>query len=381
MNDMRYDPSDEMEKTLKKIILQIGDPDEKAMDRARKRQDALAKPPGSLGQLEEISIRLSGITGRLMNEIRERHILVFCADNGVVREGVASAPQSVTLAQTLNLTKGLTGAAVLAHEFGCRMRVCDIGVNAEIKNPTVIDRKVAYGTCNMAEGPAMTREQALRAILSGAELAMESADLGAGALGIGEMGIGNTTTASAVLSVLTGSNPEQVTGRGAGITDEAYLKKISVIRRAIALNQPDPGDAVDTLAKIGGLDIAAMAGAFIGAAAKRIPAVIDGFISSVAAICAVRICSRVRTYLFASHASYEVGAQTAMKELGLVPMLNLGMRLGEGSGCPLAMMLIDAACAVMNRMATFDEARIDDGYLDPIRRIDAFSVHGRGNAS
>ena len=366
------------QKDLHDLIADIPELDGRAMAAAEKRLDALAKPPGSLGRLESLAVQLAGITASAHNHIQKKTLLVFCADNGVVSEGVASAPQSVTLAQTINLTRGKTGAAVLAGRFGCDVRVCDVGVNADIAEPAVIARKIGYGTANITKGPAMTQSQALQAILTGAALAEESVQNGAQVIGIGEMGIGNTTTSAAVLAVLTGSDVKTVTGRGAGLIDAAYRKKIDVIERAIRLNRPDPADVVDVMAKVGGFDIAAMCGAFLGAAKMRVPAVIDGFISAVAALCAVRLCPRVRAFLIPSHGSAEIGSRIAMDTLGLRPMLDLDMRLGEGSGCPLAMLLLDAACAVMNDMATFDEADINDDYLEPIRNIDAFSVKGNG---
>ena len=346
------------------------------MDAARKRQAELAKPPGSLGRLEDLSIQLAGITGQVKNTLEHKELLVFCADNGVVEEGVASAPQSVTLAQTVNLTRRKTGASVIAGHFGCHVRVCDVGVNAGIGVPAVINRKIAYGTNNIAKTAAMTREQALQAILVGMELAESAARDGAQVIGVGEMGIGNTTTSSAVLAVLTDTPVEAVTGRGGGITDESYRKKIAVIETAIRLNQPDKDDVIDVFAKVGGFDLCAMCGAFLGAARMRIPAVIDGFISVVAALCAVRLCPAAREYLIPSHASYEIGYRIAIDALGLSPLFDLGMRLGEGSGCPIAMMMLDAACAVMNDMATFAEADINDDYLTDIRRTDAFTVKG-----
>ena len=359
---------------LNELIAGIAGPDRDAMDKAAKRQAALAKPPGSLGRLEELSIQLAGITGHVCNRTSRKALLVFCADNGVVKEGVAGTPQSVTLAQTLNLAHGKTGASVLARQFGCEVRVCDVGVNAAIADPAVIPRKIAFGTNNIADGPAMTRAQALRAVLTGAALAVETAQNGADVLGVGEMGIGNTTTAAAVLAVLTGSAVKNVTGRGAGLTDEAYSKKIAVIEQAIRVNAPNASDILDVLSKVGGFDIAAMCGAFLGAAKARVPVVIDGFISAVAALCAMRLCKNARHYLIPSHASFEKGSRIVMEALGLNPLFDLQMRLGEGSGCPLAMMLIDAANAVMNDMATFSEAAIDDDYLEPLRRIDAFST-------
>ncbi|MBP3673054.1 MAG: nicotinate-nucleotide--dimethylbenzimidazole phosphoribosyltransferase [Oscillospiraceae bacterium] len=358
---------------LKKIIESVSPLDEAAMAEARQRQAQLAKPPGSLGRLEDLSIQLAGITGQVHNRIEKKHLLVFAADNGVVAEDVSSAPQSVTLMQTINLTRHKTGASTLCKHFGCGITVCDVGVNADINEPAVLNRKIAYGTQNIANGSAMTREQAVQAILTGIELA-KSTD--ADVLGVGEMGIGNTTTSSAVLSVLLDASVEEVTGRGGGITDDSFCKKKDVIKTVIAVNQPDKNDVIDVLAKVGGFDIAAMCGAFIGAAITRRPVVIDGFISAVAALCAYKLCPNVRGYLIPSHASYEIGYKLAMDAMDLQPLFLLGMRLGEGSGCPLAFEILDAACAIINDMATFDQAGIDDGYLDEIREGDKFTVEG-----
>ena len=347
--------------------------DEAAMTAARERQAQLAKPPGSLGRLEDLSVQLAGITGKEHNKIEKKHLLVFAADNGVVAEGVSSAPQSVTLMQTINLTRAKTGASTLCKHFGCGITVCDVGVNADIKEPKVLNRKIAYGTQNIVHGPAMSREQAIQAIMTGIELAQNT---NADVIGIGEMGIGNTTTSSAVLSVLLDADVDAVTGRGGGITDESFLKKKQVIKDAIAINSPDKNDVIDVLAKIGGFDIAAMCGAFLGCAATRRPVVIDGFISAVAALCAYKLCPNSVQYFVPSHASYEIGYKLAMDAMGLQPLFLLGMRLGEGSGCPLAFEILDAACAIINDMATFDQADIDDGYLDEIREGDKFSVEG-----
>ena len=347
--------------------------DEAAMIAARQRQAQLAKPPGSLGRLEELSVQLAGITGKVHNTIEKKHLLVFAADNGVVAEGVSSAPQSVTLMQTVNLTRHKTGASTLCKHFGCEITVCDVGVNADIKEPKVLNKKIAYGTQNIAKGPAMTIEQAIQAILTGIELAQNT---DADVIGIGEMGIGNTTTSAAVLSVLLDADVDAVTGRGGGITDAGFLKKKQVIKDAIVINQPDQSDVVDVLAKVGGFDIAAMCGAFIGAAATHRPVVIDGFISAVAALCAYKLCPNSVQYFIPSHASYEIGYKLAMDAMGLQPLFLLEMRLGEGSGCPLAFEVLSAACAVLNDMATFDQAGIDDGYLNEIREGDKFSVEG-----
>ena len=359
-----------MQEKIEALVRAIQPLDQKAMLAAEAHQARLAKPPGSLGRLEELSVQLAGITGKVHNELPRKQLLVFAADNGVVAEGVSSAPQSVTMQQTINLTRGKTGAAALAKRFGCGLTVCDVGVNADLCESAVLNRKIAYGTQNICAGPAMTREQALQAILTGAAVA-ENID--ADAVGIGEMGIGNTTTSSAVLAVLLGADVDKVTGRGGGITEESFRKKKAVIRTAIAVNRPNRDDVIDVLAKVGGFDLAAMCGAFLGAAASRRAAVIDGFISAVAALCAVRLCPLVRGYLIPSHASFEIGYRLAMEELALRPLFDLGMRLGEGSGCPLAFQMLDAACAVMNNMASFDEAGINDDYLEEIRQGDQFT--------
>lgn len=359
-----------MQKELDALVREVLPLDRSAMTAAEEYQARLAKPPGSLGRLEGLSIQLAGITGHVHNALNKKQLLVFAADNGVVAEGVSSAPQSVTKQQTINLMRGKTGAAVLAKHFGCGLTVCDVGVNADIYESAVLNRKIAYGTQNICTGPAMTREQTLQAILTGAEIART---VDADVIGVGEMGIGNTTTSSAVLAVLLGADVEAVTGRGGGITEESFRKKKAVIRTVIEVNRPDRDDVVGVLSKVGGFDLAAMCGAFLGAAAARRPAVIDGLISAAAALCAVRLCPNVRGYLVPSHASFEIGYRLAMEAMDLRPLFDLGMRLGEGSGCPLAFQVLDAACAVINDMATFDEAGINDDYLDEIRRGDQFT--------
>ncbi len=359
---------------LQKWMEQITPLDEGAMKEARFRQAQLAKPPGSLGRLEELSIQLAGITGRVHNRVEKKHLLVFAADNGVVEEGVSSTPQSVTMSQTVNLTREKTGAATLCKHFGCEITVCDVGINGVVREPKVLNRKIAFGTQNIANGPGMTRAQAEQAIITGIELAAQTE---ADVLGIGEMGIGNTTTSSAVLAVLLEQDVEAVTGRGGGLTDDSFRKKKEVIARAIRVNQPNREDVVDVLAKVGGFDLAAMCGGFLGAAATKRPVVIDGLISAVAALCAARMCPEAARYFIPSHASYEIGYRLAMEAMNLRPLFLLDMRLGEGSGCPLAFQVLDAACAIINDMATFDQAGIDDGYLEEIRQGDKFTVEGR----
>lgn len=349
------------------IDIVIPPPDAEAMARARARQDSLAKPPHSLGKLEDISVKIAGITGRVFNPVVKRRVLIFCSDNGIAREGVASAPQSVTLSQTINFTRSLTGAAVLAKHFGAELDVIDVGIDADFTCPGVRDRKVARGTRSFAREPAMTREQCLRAMAAGVEAARRAKAEGVDIVGVGEMGIGNTSTSSAVLSALLNLPASETVSRGAGLNDDAYRLKIALIDKALARWHPDPADPVDVIARVGGFDIAAMCGAFLGAASQRLPAVIDGFISAVAALCACRINPLCADYLFPSHLSRERGCALAMDAMGLRPMLALDMRLGEGSGCPIAFEIIAAAESVIQNMATFREAAIDDGYLAEIR--------------
>ena len=344
----------ENEQRLQRLLSEIKPLYEAPMREAKARQDALAKPPGSLGLLEEISIRLAGITGAVKNEAAPTRIYVLAADNGVVSEGVSSAPQSVTRAQAINLTRGLTGASCLAKHFHDGLAVVDMGIALPYTCPEILDRSLGRGTANIAAGPAMPRPAAVQ--------------------GIGEMGIGNTTTSSAVLCALSGESVKAVTGRGGGLTDAAFGRKKQVIEQALAVNRPDAGDPVDVLCKVGGFDLCAMTGVFLGAAHERLPVVIDGFISIVAALCAARLCENARDFLFGSHVSYERGYKVAEQLLGLQPCLQLGMRLGEGSGCPLAFRVIEAACAVIGTMATFPEAAIDDTYLTEIREKDSFTV-------
>jgi nicotinate-nucleotide--dimethylbenzimidazole phosphoribosyltransferase len=357
-------------KELNKIINDIKPVNKETIVQADKRMTSLAKPLKSLGKLEEIAIKLSGITGKVKNNITKRLVIIMCSDNGVVEEGVASAPQSVTLAQTINFTKGLTGVAVLAKANKTELMVVDVGINCDFNHPNVINKKIRKSTYNMAKGSAMSYVEAIKAILIGIEAVKDAKELGYEILGVGEMGIGNTSTSSAVLATLTDIKVEDVVGRGGGITDETLQWKKEVVKKAIEINKPIKDDPIDVVSKVGGFDIAAMAGVFLGAAYYKIPVVIDGFISVVAALIAFRLNSKTRDYMFTSHDSRELGFKVAMKELNLSPMLNLDMALGEGSGCPLSFSIIDSACAVMNNMATFEEAEINDSYLDELKEIE-----------
>ena len=379
------------EKELFELIDTIGDLDREAMEAARKREESLAKPPGSLGKLEDIAVQLSGISGNLYNNVDKSCIAIMCSDNGVVEEGVSSAPQFVTLAQTINFTRRLTGVGTLAKYFNVDLMVVDMGINAELpkelltKEPLekketelratnkIIDRKLRKSTSNLAKGPAMTREEAVEAIATGIEMARNIKKAGYAIFGVGEMGIGNTTTSSAILSALTALPAAETVGKGGGINDQSFIRKKEIIDEVIKKygfqGQPDL-DVIDVLAKVGGFDLAAMTGAFLGAAIYKLPVVIDGFISVVAALTAARIAPLTKGYLIASHVSKEQGYSHALNALGLPPMLNLDLRLGEGSGCPLAFQIVRGACAVMNQMATFAEAEINDDYLEEIRKLD-----------
>lgn len=374
------------EKQLFQIIGQIEPLDEAAMAEAKNRQDYLAKPPGSLGRLEDISIRIAGITGKPVGNLVDKQcIAIMSADNGVVAEGVASAPQSVTLSQTINFTRRYTGVSSMAKYFGIDLLVTDVGVAMEIpealytkdmltedgKIPVkIVNRRIANGTGNLAKEAAMTRSQAIHAILIGIEAAEAMKKAGIQLFGVGEMGIGNTTTSSALLSALTGLKAEQVVGRGGGLNDEGLALKIKIVDDAV--NSWCMGDPIEKLAKVGGFDICAMVGAFLGAGIYRMPVVIDGFISVVAACYAKELNPLVTEFMFASHKSHEIGYTAAIERLRLMPMFDLDMRLGEGSGCPIAFKTIEAAIAAMNLMKTLEEASIDGDYLEEIRRENLF---------
>lgn len=361
------------ERQLLDYIAAIPDADRDAMNCAAARQAQLAKPPGSLGKLEEYAIAMAGVTGQVCPAIKHCGVAVFAADNGVVSEGVSVTPQSVTWQQCVNMARHKTGMSALAQHFGDSVTVYDVGVLRPLPPPAV-DCRIRPGSGNIVRERAMTRRETLDAIAVGMEAAKRAKAEGLQALGVGEMGIGNTTTSAAVLSALTGLSVEQVAGRGGGLTDAGFARKKDVIVRALARHKPKADDVLDVLSKVGGLDIAAMCGAFLGCAGEGLCAVADGFISVVAALCAVRLCPRSGHGLFLSHASYEIGYAAASRELGKSPCLALDMRLGEGSGCVLMFRVLQAACAAMSDMATFSEAAIDDGYLNAIRDADAFTV-------
>ncbi|WP_024834675.1 nicotinate-nucleotide--dimethylbenzimidazole phosphoribosyltransferase [Ruminiclostridium josui] len=345
--------------TFIEVLNVIGGLDIEIIQKAQKRLDSLTKPLGSLGRLEEIVKQLAGITGELIPCVKNKKIIIMCADNGVVEEGVSSCPKSVTSSVTQNFMKGFTGVNVLSRHSGADTVVVDVGVDDDIDCPGIINRKIRKGTWNIAKGPAMTRDEAIKAIEVGIEIVGILKEQGVNLLGTGEMGVGNTTTSSAVASVLTGYEIDEMVGRGAGLTQEGLINKIKVIKKAIDLNKPNPSDPVDVLAKVGGFDIAALTGCFIGAAAYRLPIMIDGFITAAAALAAIKIKPECRNYIFPSHSSAEPGNKKIMEVLDMRPMLMLDMRLGEGSGAALAFHVLDAAVAAYREMGTFGDAQIE----------------------
>lgn len=343
---------------LEKTLMQVKGLDEDAMLKAKERVDNLIKPIGSLGRLEEIAVQLAGITGNIYPRVDKKSVIVMAADHGVYEEGIAAAQQEVTLVQTINIAENRTGVGALANVSKADIVVVDIGVAADIENENVINKKIGYGTKNMAKGPAMTRDEAVRAIEIGIETANAEVKKGKNILATGEMGIGNTTPSSAILSVVTGLEPGEVTGVGANLPQYKLAHKIDVIKKAIEINKPDKNDPLDVLSKLGGYEIAGMAGTMIGAAACSVPVVVDGFISTVSAIIACMIEPKVKGYLLPSHSSNEKAAMIASELVGLKPMLNLNMRLGEGSGAVLAFNIIEAAADMNSMMLTFEETGI-----------------------
>ena len=341
---------------------------EESKKEAAERLDKLVKPIGSLGKLEDIAVKISGITGKQKNSFEKKVTIIMASDNGVAEEGVSAAPQAVTALMTINFLKGITGVCVLSKHAGADIRVVDIGVGSDLEYPGLINRKVRKGTSNMAKGPAMSKEEAISAIETGIEMVSQLVKEGYNLFGTGEMGIGNTSTASAVAMAFLGCSAEEAVGKGVGLTEEGYASKKSVIERAISINKPDTYDPIDVLSKVGGFDIAGMTGCFLGAAYCRVPIVIDGFISAAAALAAYRINPLVRDYIIPSHLSAEPGYSLVINEIGLEPLLDLNMRLGEGSGCPLAFNIIEAAEAIISDMATFEEATIRDDFLIDIRK-------------
>ena len=347
---------------LKHIIEMIKPLDKQAIAEAGARQDMLTKPPGSLGRLEELSIQLAGIQGKPIPRIKHKAIITMAADHGVVAEKIGNWPQEVTAQMVYNFLGGGAGINVLARQVDARVIVVDMGVATSMKSdPRLISRKVGHGTANMALGAAMTAEQAVQAIETGIEIVTAEVAGGLDIVGTGDMGIGNTTASSAICAVMTGKPVAEVTGRGTGLTDAQLAHKIEVIERALRVNQPDPTQPLDVLAKVGGFEIGGLAGVMLAAAAHRIPVVIDGFISGAAAMLAIALAPGVKDFMIPAHVSAESGHRLMLGYLGLKPLLDLGMRLGEGTGAALGIFLAETSTRILAEMATFTEAGVSEG--------------------
>ncbi|MBU6423948.1 MAG: nicotinate-nucleotide--dimethylbenzimidazole phosphoribosyltransferase [Chloroflexi bacterium] len=347
---------------LTALVEGIAPPDADAMAAAARRQRELTKPTGSLGRLEELAIQLAGIAGSAVPAIPARKaVVVMAADHGVATEGVSAYPREVTRQMVLNFLAGGAGINVLARAAGARVVVVDMGVAGELPaHPDLRVHRIGPGTHDLAREPAMTREEAERAIATGAAIVDEEVARGLDLVATGDMGIGNTTAASAVVAALTGRPAAEVVGRGTGIDDATYARKVGLVESALALHRPDPSDPLGVLAAVGGFEIAGLAGVVLAGAAHRIPVVLDGFISGAAALAAASLAPACRPYLIAAHRSVEVGHRVVLDRLGLRPILDLDLRLGEGTGAALAMPIVEAAVRVHREMATFAEAQVSD---------------------
>ena len=348
----------ELEEELRRKIAQIQPLDERSVALAKKRWDSIAHPLHSLGLLEDAIVTIAGAQGSHQVELNKRCVTPFCADNGVVAQGVTQSGQDVTTIVTKNFCSGEASVCVMARVAGADVIPVDIGVAQDVTDPGLRVHKIAYGTADITQGPAMTREQAADAILYGMNLVKELKEEGYRLIATGEMGIGNTTTSSAVASVLLGAPVQSMTGRGAGLSDAGLARKIDAIRRGIAHNQPNPADPLDVLAKLGGFDIAGLCGVFLGGALEGVPVLMDGFISSVAALCAVRLCPAAAKAVFASHVSAEPAAHMVLDALGKAPLITANLHLGEGTGAVASIPLWDMALAVYRGCYSFAEGGI-----------------------
>lgn len=344
---------------LERTIAAITEPSRAAREEVQARQDNLTKPRGSLGRLEELAVRVAGIQGRACPSVERKAVIVMAADHGVCAEGVSAFPAEVTPQMVANFLRGGAAINALAGHAGARVVVVDVGVATDMPaHAGLVCRKVAYGTRNMAAGPAMTRAEAVQAIEAGIEVVEAEVACGLDMVATGDMGIGNTTASSAVVAAITGEPVDMVTGRGTGLDDEQLRRKIAIVQRALDVNRPDPTDGLDVLAKVGGLEIAGLAGVILGAAAHRVVVVVDGFISGAAALIAASLCPTASEYMVAAHLSVEIGHRAMMRHLGLMPLLDLNMRLGEGTGAALGMLIVEGAVKMHNEMATFAEAGV-----------------------
>lgn len=340
-------------------VAQIKPVNTELLAQAQIRLDNKTKPPGSLGRLEEFARRVVAISGNPEPDLTKKVVFTFAGDHGVTEEGVSLYPREVTPQMVLNFLAGGAGINVLARHVGAEVRVVDVGVDCDFTDIVgLIHKKIARGTKNFAKGPAMTTEETLAALTVGIELARKCRAEGVGLVGTGEMGIGNTTPSSAIVAAISGIPVQKLTGRGTGIGDEALANKIRVIEQGLALNKPDPANPLDVLAKVGGLEIAAIAGLVLGCAANSIPVVIDGFISTAGALIASELHPNVRDYIFAAHKSVEIGHTFMLDRIDVRPILDLDFRLGEGTGAALAMTLIEAGVKVLKEMATFEQAGV-----------------------
>ena len=346
---------------LDQTIQAIRPLDRDAMDTARARQNNLTKPPGSLGRLESISVQVAGITSQVRPVLEDKVIITCAGDHGVVAQGVSAFPQEVTPQMVHNFLNGGAAINVLARHVGARVVVVDAGVAADFDSqPGLVIKKVAHGTDDMTQGPAMTQEQAVQSIEAGIEALEDEIARGVSIVATGDMGIGNTTPSSAIAAAITRLPVTRVTGRGTGIDDAQLAHKVAVIEKALAVNRPDHNDALDVLSKVGGFEIGAIAGVVLGAAAHRIPVVIDGFISTAGALIAGGLAPLARDYMIAAHASVEIGHRAMLEHLCLVPCLDFDLRLGEGTGAALVLSIVEAACKILDEMATFENAGVSE---------------------
>lgn len=345
--------------TLAEVLCSISPADQSAAAAAKARWDSIAKPLGSLGALENAVIRMAAMMGTPDVDISKRAVVVMCADNGVVAQGVTQTGQEVTAIVAENMSTGDTSVCAMARLAGAEVVPVDIGTARPLTGARILQKNIRRGTADLTQGPAMTRAEAERAVCTGVEIARDLCAGGVKLLGTGEMGIGNTTTSSAVASVLLNRAPADMTGRGAGLSSEGLRRKIQAIEAGIAVNRPNPNDPLDVVSKVGGLDLAGLAGVFLGGALCRVPVLVDGFISSVAALIAARLCPTCRDYMLGSHASDEPASRLVLSELGLEPFLYAGMRLGEGTGAVAVMPLLDMGLAVYREMTTFEAADIE----------------------
>nr|WP_044200815.1 nicotinate-nucleotide--dimethylbenzimidazole phosphoribosyltransferase [Oscillochloris trichoides] len=344
---------------LADTIAQIAPLDAGVMQAARARQDMLTKPQGALGRLESLSIQIAGITGQVRPQLKQPAVVVMAGDHGVAAQGVSAFPSEVTPQMVLNFLHGGAGINVLARHVGARVVIVDVGVASEIPaHPDLVSRKIAPGTRDFSVEPAMSREQAQQAVEVGIAVAVEAIDAGADILATGDMGIANTTASSALVAAVSGMSVAEVTGRGTGVDDAGLAHKVAVIEQALKLHNPNPADGLDLLSKVGGLEIAGLAGVIIGAASRRVPVVIDGFISGAAALVAAALAPESKAYMIAGHRSVERGHQAVFGSLDLEPVFDLNLRLGEGTGAVLAISVCQAACKILDEMATFGEAGV-----------------------